>query len=173
MILTIEAGSGEDPYANAYIDKDFFLAFFSRRYIDNQLDINSFEEDQINRAIVRATDYFEGLEPRMRGDRTYPYQALSWPRRNIIVLSGFAIESTIIPLDIKKTLAFLTYNALEFDLLPESITDGRYETFVNKEKIDSAVEVGYEPIMNSDLGVIKYLTYLNKYLKPANFLIRA
>lgn len=175
MSLVIEDGSGSDPLANSYIDPGFFFAFFEGRYgvDEGNLNLNDIEEDKVNRAIVRATDFFESLEYRMKGDRSYIDQPLSWPRRRVIILSGISVSSTTIPNDIKKTLAYLTYNALEFDILPESVTQDGVNSFVVKEEIHNAVSIEYENSAREGTGLKKYLITLSKYLRPGNRLIRS
>lgn len=85
LVLTVEDGTGVTG-ANSYTSIAFINNFAAYRGVSLQA---AGTPQILNWAIV-AMDYIESYEPRFKGARTEPSQALSWPRK--VPLDWFAEE---------------------------------------------------------------------------------
>ena len=88
-------------------------------------------------ALRRATDYMrQAYRSRWQGYKVNEDQALDWPRYDVEV-EGYAIDSDIVPTEIKNACAELALRASAADLNPD-LTQG-----VAREKVGQ-IEVEYD-----------------------------
>ena len=88
-------------------------------------------------ALRRATDYMrQAYRSRWQGYKVNEDQALDWPRYDVEV-EGYAIDSDIVPTEIKNACAELALRASAVDLNPD-LTQG-----VAREKVGQ-IEVEYD-----------------------------
>ncbi len=88
-------------------------------------------------ALRRATDYMrQAYRSRWQGYKVNEDQALDWPRYNVVV-EGYAIDSDIVPTEIKNACAELALRASAADLNPD-LTQG-----VLSEQVGS-IQVTYD-----------------------------
>lgn len=108
-------------------------------------------------ALRRATAYMEGVyRSRWKGTKLLRDQALSWPRYGAIV-DRWAVESTIVPVEVANACADLALKALSEELSPD------LERGVVREKV-GPLEVEYDRnspqskrFRAADMGLAPYL----------------
>lgn len=105
MALTVQDDTGEVENANAYITLEYFKAYFEERAID----ISDFDDEQINGAIVSATDYID-TRFNINGERLVEEQTTEFPRTEMYDKFGIEIEG--IPTKLKKATAEYARQAL-------------------------------------------------------------
>lgn len=87
MALVIEDGTGKQD-SQSYVDAAEARAFALARGVELPAAPGGTDPDPVESMLVRAMDYIESLEPRMKGKRTNAnaptyYQALSFPRAGV------------------------------------------------------------------------------------------
>lgn len=122
MALVIEDGSGVAD-AEAYISVADADAYFTARGGAAWAALDTAGKEQ---ALRRSTDYLEAAYA-WRGERATSTQALSWPRACVVV-DGFLIASTIVPLAIQRANAELAVRASAGDLAADQAAQVKQET---------------------------------------------
>lgn len=125
MSLVIEDGSLVDS-ADSYVTVEEVLEYAEKRALVLSLTTDAHVETLVHRAM----DLLEAQETTFQGTRVSAEQPLSWPREGVI-LNGFDVDPTTIPVALKKALCQLAVDADSRDLMPTS--DGRE---VIEEKVD-------------------------------------
>ena len=115
MTITIETGAGladAESYAS--------IAAADARCISLGLAAWAvLAEAEKEIALRRATLFMATYRTRWAGQRVYQRQALDWPRYNVVV-DGFTVPSTIVPLDVVNACIDLAVRAGSGeDLLPD------------------------------------------------------
>jgi hypothetical protein len=90
-------------------------------------------------ALVRATDYMQQMyRNRWKGSRTNSTQALDWPRYGVVLADLYlqAVDSDIVPAEVKNACAILALKASAEDLAPD------LDRETAREKID-VLEIEY------------------------------
>jgi hypothetical protein len=117
MGLLLQSDNGSVQGANAYIDKDFFTDYHTDRAT---LPDPAPEDEDIEAAIIRATDYVD-RRWRFIGDKPRPSQRTSWPRLNAEDPDGNL--RTGIPFEIKEATAEYALQSMTSGLDPTPTPD--------------------------------------------------
>lgn len=147
MPLTVEDGSGV-PGANSYVTLQEARDYAALRGID-------FPEDdgELEVLLINGFDYIESFSRQFQGSRAKPDQETTWPRDGVVV-EGYYIPKTSIPVSLKSAQIRAAEAAGEIDLMPSPSAS------VVKEKID-VLEFQYaEPTLTGEALVIPKVTYL-------------
>jgi hypothetical protein len=99
MTLVVEDGTGSNPLANSFISLTDARAYATARgvtlpAVDADCEILA----------VKAMDYIEGQRDNFKGNRVASTQPLQWPRTGVVI-DGFDIAETAIPLELPKAQA--------------------------------------------------------------------
>lgn len=115
MTLTIEAGAGLSD-AESYAS----IAAADARCASLGLSVwAAMTEASKEIALRKATQFMATYRTRWAGRRVYQHQALDWPRYNVMV-DGFTVPSTIVPVDVVNACIDLAVRAGSGeDLLPD------------------------------------------------------
>ena len=105
-ILTIEDGSIVSG-ANSYITATGWDTWATNRGITH-----SHNDEKIEKAILRAMDYFESLN--FLGLKHTEDQALQWPRDRVMI-DSYSVDSDEIPKEVKNAMYELTKIELDGD----------------------------------------------------------
>ena len=134
MALEVEDGTGKAT-AESFISVTDASTYHTAR---GNAAWAALASDTVREQCLRkATDYMEQVyRSRWQGCRVSETQALSWPRYNVEV-EGYAIDSDIVPTEIKNACAELALRASAADLNPD-LTQG-----VAREKVGQ-IEVEYD-----------------------------
>lgn len=112
MNFVLEDGAARHD-ANSYADPDFAREYASERHRPILLALT---EEQLNAALVRATDYIDGRWAQtFIGTRKTSTQALAWPRDYAYDERGILI--TVIPTQLKKATVEMAERATQLDKL--------------------------------------------------------
>lgn len=112
MAIIVEDGTGLTN-ADALILVAFFQAYCDAR----GLDYSAYSNTQQEQAIVRSSDYmtfgftWRGFKLKERGHADGE-QALAWPRQYVWDRNGYNIEDNIVPVEVQKATAELTFYEL-------------------------------------------------------------
>lgn len=87
MALSVQTDAGDVANANAYIT----LAFFKSYHDDRGGNYSAYTDTQIERAIVKATDYLDARW-RYRGEKKTSLQTTQWPRWDVEDADGTYID---------------------------------------------------------------------------------
>jgi hypothetical protein len=112
MAFTVQSDTGDVENANAYIDVAYLLSY----RLDRGSDLSDSDTEQLQAAIVKATDY---LDTRFRfvGVPLTDEQTTAWPRADVYNYAGVLIEG--LPLAIKQACAEYAAAALALgDITP-------------------------------------------------------
>jgi hypothetical protein len=153
VAITVEDGSvvtGANSYATVVATK----AFAAERGID----LPAVDAD-IEKLLINAMDYLEGLRSEYQGSKTAKTNPLQWPRSGVVV-DGFVVDTDEIPTCLVQAQMQLACDCYELgDLAP--VGDGRV---VVKERVEGAVEIGYAD--HGDSNPQPQLTAAMKLLEP-------
>lgn len=130
MTLVLQNDSGSVADANAYIDAAFFRSY----HADRCNDATEFDTDEVEGAIIRATDY---LDQRFRyvGEQVGSRQRTQWPRLDAEDINQKV--RTGLPHEIQEATADYALIALAQTLNPIPDRDGTGRTVQAKfEKVD-------------------------------------
>lgn len=106
--------------ANSYVTVEDFLNY----WLDRNIDYSDSEPEQLQAALVAATDYIEQrFSLRWKGRQYEVDQALSWPRIGVVTREGIRYEYNEIPLKLKKAVMEYGKRALVKVLLPDPTVD--------------------------------------------------
>lgn len=112
MSIVVEDGSGV-ANAESYISVAGADTRLAALGMTNWADLTTTEKEQ---ALRRATSFIEGAyRDRWKGTRLLRAQSLSWPRYGVVV-DGFPVESTVVPVDVANATAELAFRAAAGDL---------------------------------------------------------
>ena len=132
MTLIVEDGSGLVD-AESYASVAEFKAYCDKRAMDYSAIIDS----TIETLLIRATDYMVNVyRNRWQGRRTNQFQALDFPRYDVVV-DGYSVASNIVPPLVKNACIELAFKANTIELLPD------IERATIREKVD-VIEVEYD-----------------------------
>lgn len=171
MAFTVEDGTGLAA-ANAYITVAEFKAYWD----DRGYDYSSHTDDNIQVAIIKATDYIENrFRKRFRGSREFEDQALSFPRLRLYDEDGELIEG--LPNRLKHSTAEYAKRALSVELAPDPTVNASGQRVVRErtkigpiEEDTQFVEAGginiFKPYPSADL-------LLQEYIAPSGRTVRA
>lgn len=117
MAFIVQGVGSATPNANAYIT----VAEFKAYHDDRGGSYSAFTDPQIEKAIVRATDYID-QNWNFLGLRTFsPDQELEWPRSGVYTRPELdLIDDQATPKAVKYACAEIALAALSFDLDPNS-----------------------------------------------------
>ena len=134
MTLIVEDGSGKSD-SESYISVADASSYHTAR---GNTAWAALATDALREAALRrATDYMrQAYRSRWQGYKVNEDQALDWPRYNVVV-EGYAVDSDIVPTEIKNACAELALRASAADLNPD-LTQG-----VAREKVGQ-IEVEYD-----------------------------
>ena len=112
MAFIVEDGTGRAD-STAFISVDYLTEYQA----DRGVDIGTFDAEDVEAAIVRATEYlseafkWKGYKLNSRNDRDGE-QSLEWPRQNVYDEHGFYVDDDSVPREIKQATAHLAYYEL-------------------------------------------------------------
>jgi hypothetical protein len=113
MAFTVEDGSVVAD-ANAYIT----VAFFESFHLDRGTDLSALTTSVKQTAIVRATDYVDKRFAKIfKGRKSQSEQNLEWPRIGVWDESGYWIDSSAVPVNLKRAIAEYSWIAIYRALL--------------------------------------------------------
>tara|TARA_B100000768_G_scaffold73659_1_gene70562 strand:+ start:577 stop:1056 length:480 start_codon:yes stop_codon:yes gene_type:complete len=101
MALTVETGQ-QSTTANSYVTVANYDSYLDARYV-GRTDIS---DAQAEAYILRATDYFEGLN--FIGMKATEIQSMQWPRSGINI-DGYGKDSNEIPKEVLTAIYELAY----------------------------------------------------------------
>jgi hypothetical protein len=131
--MIVETGAGL-PDADSYASVAESDAYFATR---GNTDWAALDTAAKESALILATDYLEATYSQAwLGERTSGTQALSWPRRGVMV-DGFAVPANTVPVAVKKATFEMAFRASAGEPL---IIDQAQR--VTKEKVD-VLEITY------------------------------
>jgi hypothetical protein len=131
MPLIIETGAGV-ANANAYADAATVIAYAASRG-------KVIAADKAEEYIINGMDYLSMFDDKWSGRRSYPNQALAFPRYGVY-LDKEPVPYNVLPANLIAALGQLAIAQLQgVILMPTS--DGR-EAFITKEKVD-VIETTY------------------------------
>lgn len=165
MAFTVEDETGLED-ANAYIS----LAEFKAYWDDRGYDYSSITDENIQIAIIKATDYIENrYRKRFRGTREFTAQALSFPRLRLYDEDGRLVEG--LPTRLKNATAEYAKRAITAELAPDPTIDDRGQKVTRfREKVGPIEE---ETQYSEAGGIAIYRPYpaadalLQEYIMPA------
>lgn len=131
MAIIVEDGTGK-PTANSYID-----VAFTRAYAESRGFVFSETDAEIEAWIVMGCDFIESFSEQFKGTRATTTQALSWPRKDVVI-DGETFPSNAIPTQLKLAQAQAVIEQSQGSELQPSITGYA----VRREKVD-VIEVEY------------------------------
>ncbi|MGL5002056.1 MAG: DnaT-like ssDNA-binding protein [Casimicrobium sp.] len=151
MSLIVEDGTGKED-AESYASVAFATTYFSKRGVAAWDDVDDKEV-----ALRKATDYMRQVYGgRWKGEQVYLRQSLDWPRYGV-VLNGFDLSSSIVPLDVQKACCELALKSESGELLPD------IEAQVVRETI-GPITTEYAPGARQSPSFRVVDGYLNQYL---------
>jgi hypothetical protein len=107
--------------------------------------------------LVKATEYITQVyRRRWQGERNTSTQALDWPRTGVVV-DGFALDTDIVPLEVKKAVAELALRASTMTLLPDE------ERAATREKV-GPIETEYSEFSSQTMKYKMIDSWLAPYL---------
>jgi hypothetical protein len=124
MALVLQDDTGTIAGANAYVD----VAYFKAYHDDRGGDYSAYTDDQIEKAIIRATDYTD-TRFRFVGDKLSGRgQTTAWPRSSALDRDDNLI--TDVPREVKDAVCEYAFRALSAALVADPTRDetGRYAT---------------------------------------------
>lgn len=129
-MLIIEDGTGKSD-AQSYVDVAGFRAFTAARGIPVPSD-DAQGNAKIEQSLISAVDYLE-ITQCWQGQRTKAEQALSWPRKGVVI-NGASFPDNAIPANLKTAQIRLALEVLNgVDLMPT--ISGNAADYVIKEKV--------------------------------------
>ena len=155
MALEVEDGTGKST-AESYISVADASSYHTAR---GNTAWAALATDALREAALRrATDYMrQAYRSRWQGYKVNEDQALDWPRYDVEV-EGYAIDSDIVPTEIKNACAELALRASAADLNPD-LTQG-----VAREKVGQ-IEVEYDKASPQRVRYPAIDAILSPYLK--------
>lgn len=134
MALLVETGTGSAT-AESYCTVEYASAYHTNR---GNTEWAALTTDALREAALRrATDYMrQAYRSRWQGYKVNEDQALDWPRYGVEV-EGYAVDSDIVPTEVKNACAELALKASAADLNPD-LTQG-----VLSEQVGS-IQVTYD-----------------------------
>lgn len=130
MALTVETGAGIVG-ANSYVS----VAEARTYATDRGLNLPAADAD-IEKLLIKSTDYVESFRERFRGTKANGPGYLQWPRLNVVI-DGFEIGITTIPKQLKDAQCQLAFELQTVD--PTPTTSGQV---IKREKVD-VIETEY------------------------------
>jgi hypothetical protein len=156
MALIVEDGTGK-PDANSYVSEAECTAYLAAR---GKAIAGSKEV-----AIIKAMDFMrQNYRGRWQGIKKTDAQALDWPRYDVVV-DGYSVLSTIVPIEVKNACCELAFRADTEDLMPD-LTQG-----VKREKID-VIEVEYDTSSSQQKRFNAVTSMLGPYLTGSTTMVR-
>jgi len=171
FLLQIDDGSVDD--ANAYIDDVFFKAY----HADRGTDVSAYGTADIQRAIVKATDYVDHRWlSRFIGCQIALAQRTAWPRSSATTSEGFSVSETI-PAALKDAVAEYTLQALTEVLAPPPVTDDTGRPLLRKLVKVGPITTEVEYTEGNQVSTLKAYPKADRMLAPllvnSNRLVRA
>jgi hypothetical protein len=113
MAFVVEDGSGRSDATSL-----LSVADFKTYWDDRGGDYSSYDDTQIEQALVRSTDHLNRTWDWV-GRPTDSDQALCWPRYGAYDKDGYAIDDDEIPTEVEQAAAELALRAAAEDLSPD------------------------------------------------------
>lgn len=139
MALIVEDGTGLST-AEAYCSTAYADTYHLLRGNTLWATMSTNEKEQ---ALRRSADYMvQVYRSKWKGYRVNASQALDWPRTGVLIedsLTGdIILQSTIVPEDIQRANAALSFNAAHGEMLPDVSSQN-----VVRKKVD-VIEIEYD-----------------------------
>ena len=134
MAFVVEDGTGKSD-ATSYASVASLKAYFD----DRGLSYATYTDDQIQRALIDATDFLERTYTWATGRKGSKTQALGWPRLVAYDSDGYAFETTEIPLPVVRA----TIVAAKLVLSGETLIVNPTQKVI-EERVEGAVSVKYD-----------------------------
>ena len=131
--ITVEDGSGVTN-ANSYITLEYFTDYCYDLGLQTSigLDLEDEDEEALQRAMLRAMAYIESRD--FKGCKADEDYETEWPRYGVEDRNGYALDSDVIPANLKKAQARASYEEyVDANCLQKNLTRG---DLVKMEKID-------------------------------------
>ncbi len=125
MAFSLQTDEGDVADANAYIDVDFYRAYWTDRAVDTA----DSEDAAVQAAIILATEYLDNRF-NFKGDKLSEEQSTEFPRD----------EFTGIPTKLKEVVAEYAKRALVASLAPDPTVDASGARVVSKTEIVGPIE---------------------------------
>lgn len=129
MALIVQNDDGLVAGANSYIDVDYFNEYHSARGVA----VDDFEIEQIEPAIIKATDYIDSNFVYKGSSLNGRDQTTQWPRSGATDAQGYYVEG--IPREVKAAAAEYAIRAISSDLLPDPVYDQSGRTVSEKTTV--------------------------------------
>lgn len=147
MAFTVEDGTGLEN-SNAYVS----VAYFKGHHDDRGRDYSASTDDQIEDAIVKATDYVDARFGKMfKGYRQSKGQALEWPRLDAFDNDGFLLDGVDnVPRKLQMAVseyAFIVLNLVPNEFLPNP---ARAFAYIDESTGEVVVSTGGQVVRNRD-----------------------
>lgn len=150
MGLTVQDNNGSVAGANAYISVEEFKDYHE----DRGTDTSDFDDEAIEKAIVRATDYldqrFNFVGKRLQGRN----QTTEWPRYDAWDRDDYAING--IPGEVKEATAEYALRALSAALNPDPERDGTGAAIASKSESVGPISESVTYVSGSVFTMPKY-----------------
>lgn len=119
MTFKVEDGTAQDD-ATSYATVNGFVAYWS----DRGVDYSDSEPEDVQAALVKATDYVElRYSTRWKGRRKTLEQALSWPRVGAFDRDNAPLAADAVPVRLVRATYEYAKRALVAELLPDPTVD--------------------------------------------------
>ena len=126
MAFTVQNDNGTQEGANAYVSVDFFKAYHLDR-----ANAYTATDEQIQAAIIKATDYLDTRFPFI-GTKAYGRdQTTAWPRVDAFDLDGYSVDG--LPEEIKNAVCEYAIRALASSLMADPSRDATGAAIQSKE----------------------------------------
>lgn len=120
MAFTLQDDTGTVTGANAYVSVAEFKAYHDDRGND-YASIVSVDPDDIEDAIVKATDYIDGRFRFVGEKRAGRDQVTEWPRTGAYDRDRYYVND--IPIEVKEAVMEYAFRALSADINPDPVRD--------------------------------------------------
>lgn len=149
MTVVVQNASGTATNANSYLSEAEFEAYFA----DRGVDTTDFDEEDVQAALVKATDY---LDQRFQfiGSRQNRTQTTQWPRLDAIDSDGWLVSG--IPTEVKEATAEYAHIAITQTLNPTPDRDSTGQKVKSKREKIGPIEEGVEYVDQATFTLPKY-----------------
>ena len=117
MPLVVQNEQGTESSANGYVT----VVEFTTYHVDRGREPSDFDNEQIEAAIVKATDYIDGRFNYVGYRLSGREQLTEWPRGNAYDRYNYAVVG--IPNEVKEACNEYAWRALTTDLNPDPLRD--------------------------------------------------
>ena len=135
MALIIQDDTGTVAGANSYNTIAEFKAYHDAR----GGDYSGSTDDQINAAIIRATDYVDARFYYVGFKQNSRAQTTQWPRINAFDCANYAVSG--VPDEIKAAVNEYAFRALSTTLNPDQTQDGTGRAYNSKSETVGPISV--------------------------------